>query len=274
MIKKAKKRKRIYRIAWMCMAIFGVGIITAIALLLINNADYFHGNQSYQELRSEAQEVISNVDGEENATQTSNQVQIVETQEVTKPAEYHSPIDFKELTTINPDVKAWLLSAGTVIDYPVARGEDNEYYLSHLFNREKNKLGCLFIDYRNAGDFTDKNTVVYGHHMRSGAMFAGLTSYRDQSYYDLFPTMTIYTPERQGTIEFFAGVIENGNKEFVRFQFDDESDFLSYVDSLKANSVFRSDVEVKPDDLLVTLCTCSYEFDNARFELVGRLIWQ
>lgn len=274
-IDESNKKNKKYCAARVFMLLFGACAVLAAVLLFINNVDYLRGNQSYKDLRMQTQAVITAADEAINTSQTVTHIQDSEApaQGNIKPIEYQSPIDFAELTAINPDIRAWLLSAGTVIDYPVAQAMDNEFYLSHLYNRELNKLGCLFIDYQNKGDFSDKNTVIYGHHMRSGAMFAGLKSYKDQSYYELFPTMTIYTPERQASIEFFAGVIADGDEQFVRFQFDDEKDFLDYVNELKADSVFQSTVEVQPDDLLVTLCTCSYEFENARFALVGRLKW-
>ena len=83
-------------------------------------------------------------------------------------------VDFESLLAQGPDVKAWLELPGTVIQYPVAQGEDNSYYLKHLYDGTANKVGCLFIDYENAEDFSDNNTIIYGHNMRDGSMFSTL----------------------------------------------------------------------------------------------------
>jgi sortase B len=127
------------------------------------------------------------------------------------------------------------------------------------------------MDYRNSGGFTDKNTVIYGHNMKDGSMFSSLTKYKEQGYYERLPTMALYTPEGDYTIELFAGVVADGDYEFVRFGFIDDADFQDYIHALKEKSTFKSNTRVKADDRIVTLCTCSYEFNNARYALFGRL---
>lgn len=180
-------------------------------------------------------------------------------------------LDFSALQAINADVVGWLSAQGRTIDYPVVRGADNEYYLTHLFNRQRNKLGSLFMDYRNHGDLTDKNTVIYGHNMKDGSMFASVLFYKDQKYYDSFPDMALYTPSGDYRILFFAGIVADGDYEFVRFRFDNDGDFLRYIASLKEKSAFQSDVDIDAGEQIVTLCTCSYEYNNARFALFGKL---
>ena len=102
-------------------------------------------------------------------------------------------------------------------------------------------------------------------------MFSSLTKYKDQRYYDKFPTMLLYTTGGNFTIELFTGIVVDGNYESVRFDFKDDHDFQSYIDSLKKKSTFESNTIVKADERIVTLCTCSYEFNNARYALYGKL---
>ena len=183
-----------------------------------------------------------------------------------------SAMDLAPLKEINSEIVAWLACEGTAIDYPILQGEDNDYYLNHLYTKESNRMGSLFMDYRNAGLFTDRNMVVYGHNMKSGAMFNALSEYKAQDYYDAFPTMKLYTPDGDYTIELFAGTVEDGNYEFVQFAFNDDKAFMAYVDAFRARSTFQSDVVVAPTDQIVTLCTCSYERNNARYIVMGRLV--
>ncbi len=180
-------------------------------------------------------------------------------------------VDFAALAQINPDVVAWLEGGDGIIDYPVVQGADNDHYLTHLFSGEPNKLGSLFVDYRVKGDFTDKNTVIYGHNMKDGSMFASLTGYQSQSYYDSKPVMRLYTPQGAYDIQLFAGILAGGDDAFIHLSFQDDADFLAYTDSLKAASTFQSDIAVGPQDRIITLSTCSYDFDNARYALFGRL---
>ena len=181
-------------------------------------------------------------------------------------------MNFTILKSINDDAIAWLESDVLEIFYPVMLGEDNDYYLHHLYNGEANSHGSLFADFRNQGDFSDKNTVIYGHYMRDRSMFGRLDSYRSQEFYDQFPTMKLYTPQGDYIIEFFSGTLENGDYEFVEFNFDSDEDFMAYIEDLRSRSEFTSDVEVGPDDRIISLCTCAFDRVNARFMLVGKLV--
>lgn len=240
------------------MTLCAAGIVLFGVLLIRSNREYSKGNAVYEQVKL----ALRNKNAEIKESTESADV---------AASKMSSKIDFAPLKEINDDVVGWILAEGSAIDYPIVLGEDNEYYLSHLFNRERNKMGSLFVDYRNNGDFSDKNTVIYGHNMKDGSMFSSLTKYKDQSYYDSFPTMVLYTPDGNFTIELFAGIVADGNYEFVHFKFTDDVDFQDYINSLKRKSTFESNTIVKSDDRIVTLCTCSYEFNNARYALYGKL---
>ena len=103
-------------------------------------------------------------------------------------------------------------------------------------------------------------------------MFGGLKEYKDQGFYEANPTMMLYTPDGDYLIELISGTVENGNYEFVRLDFESDEAFLNYVEELKSRSTFASNVEIQPDDQIICLCTCSYEWNNARYMVVGRLV--
>lgn len=106
---------------------------------------------------------------------------------------------------------AWITGEDTPIDYPVMHTDNNEYYLSHLYSGEENRYGALFVDCRNTRLFTDPNTLIYGHNMKNDAMFGSLMGYKEQAYYEEHPTMTLYTPDGDYTIELLSGTLENGD---------------------------------------------------------------
>ena len=116
-------------------------------------------------------------------------------------------VDFAALKEINPDIVAWLTIPGTNIDYPIAQHSDNDYYLHHLFTGEWNSSGCLFMDCRNELDFSDRHTIIYGHHMDNGTMFQNLMGYKSQEFYDQHPVGQLITPDGSYTLEFFAGYV-------------------------------------------------------------------
>lgn len=171
-----------------------------------------------------------------------------------------------------PNVQGWIRCEGTGINYPVVQGADNDYYLDHLPNSTKNKTGSIFLDYRNAADFSDQNSVIYGHHIKSGAMFGALKAYKDQTYYDAHPLMLLYTPEQDYQVELIAGYVADAARETLLLRFADADAFERYLKEIRRRSLFESTVEVSTEDRLLTLCTCTYELSDARFILVGKLV--
>ncbi|MBQ6653923.1 MAG: class B sortase [Erysipelotrichaceae bacterium] len=180
-------------------------------------------------------------------------------------------IDFAALQSIDKNVRAWITLPGTVVDYPIVKGTDNKHYLRHLITGEYNKCGTLFIDYRCDDPFVDKNTIIYGHHNKQGLMFAEFKNYSKQEYYEKHKTLMLYTPDGTYEIEMLSMTTENGAREFVRFNLKDDQDFLDYIEGLRRRSTFTSDAVISKEDKIVSFVTCSYEWTNARYLLVGRL---
>ena len=93
-----------------------------------------------------------------------------------------SPLNEEALASINPEYQFWLAVPGTNIDYPVVRHENNEYYLNHNFYQEQHITGCVFAD-SSAVPLAVDNTVLYGHNMKDGSMFAGLKQYGEEAFF-------------------------------------------------------------------------------------------
>ena len=150
-------------------------------------AEYAEGDEAYSGLE-EYVSFPSSFPGEDE----SGGLQQTETPQVQSGA---PNVDFAALSRINPDIVGWLYCEGTQINYPVVQGSDDEYYLDHLFDGTQNASGCLFLDSRVDASFSSVHSIIYGHHMRSGAMFAALDGYKRQSFYDAHPTMLLITPD-------------------------------------------------------------------------------
>jgi len=181
-------------------------------------------------------------------------------------------VDFYALEESLPGISAWIKLENTALDYPIMQGADNNYYLSYLPDGTKHRNGSVFLDYRNAADFSDKNTLIYGHESRTGDMFGILKSYRKQSFYEENPVIHIYTPEKDFTLVLVAGYLVDSGIESPPIVFNSETDFLEHVETVKKRSFFNSSVEVNEDDRLVSLCTCAYDYVNARLVIVGKLV--
>ena len=179
-------------------------------------------------------------------------------------------IDFEALQTINPDAVAWLYSPDTVIDYPVMRATDYDYYLRHLPDGTYNTNGTLFIDYNWTG-FSDELMVVYGHNMRSGKMFGSLEYYKGQAYFEEHPYLYLYSAEGKNyRVDLLYGcVIGAGQWRQRAFMFTENLEaLLAYA---AHNTTFVSEAKYTQGDRIIAMSTCSYEFDNARYVVIGVL---
>lgn len=224
----------------------------------------------YSELRSQVQYYPASADTAAPAA-SGIQNETAESNPGATAAKRKRTIDFTALCERYPNMRGWIVAEDLEIDYPVMQAEDNDFYMDRLYDATYNPCGAIFIDYRNSGIFTDDNTVIYGHNIKNGAMFHGLNEYKSQSYYDAHPTITVYTPEGDCLIELICGTVEDGNYDFVKFRFENFDQMKSYVSLYKSYSTFQSSVELQLGDKLVSLCTCTYEQDNARYMLLGRV---
>ena len=179
-------------------------------------------------------------------------------------------VDFDALRALNRDVVAWIYVEGTPIDYPVVQADDNEYYLDRHFTDDGSTGGCIFLDCDNSPQFSDPHSVLYGHNMLDGSMFAELMYYKTQDFYDAHPTGQLLTPERNYHVDFFAGcIVDTAEGTWdTTLKADEISDWFA---GQTERSCFASTVELRPGDRVITLSTCSYEFNDARFVLSGIL---
>lgn len=180
-------------------------------------------------------------------------------------------VDFQALREINPDIVGWLYCEDTVINYPVVQGSDNSYYLRHLFDGAYNANGCLFLDCRVNGDLSDAHSIIYGHHMKNGSMFSSLDGYKNQEYYEEHPQLLLVTPDANYVVELFAGYVASVEENAWTVGFTNEMEFEDWIVSAIEKSTFESSVTPLSSDRILTLSTCSYEFSDARFVVLGIL---
>ena len=184
-------------------------------------------------------------------------------------------VDFEILQENGPDIIAWLPLPDTAVNYPVTQAEDNDYYLRHLYDGTYNKAGCLFADYENKKDFSDRNTIIYGHNMRDGSMFASLNEYKEQSYYDSHPQMYLVTPDGGYLCDIFAAFEakpkESGSDTSPwRMEWKDDGAYTTWLSAMADRSVVETDVTVTSSDKVLTLSTCT-PGGASRFIVMGKL---
>ena len=181
-------------------------------------------------------------------------------------------VDFNSLKGINPDVMAWIYIPGTHVNYPVVQGSDNEYYLNRLFTGKWNSAGAIFMDYRNEADLADPHTIIYGHQMNNKTMFNDLRHYADQSFYEEHTVGYLMTPDQTYLLQFFSGYVSSVDTNAWQLNFTEEGSFTSWLEDIQGRSAITTDVQLREEDRIVTLSTCSSAFENARFVLHARLV--
>lgn len=179
-------------------------------------------------------------------------------------------VDFDALWETNADVIGWIYCEDTPINLPVVQAEDNAYYLHRLIDGRRGSAGTLFADYRCAEDFSGSNTIVYGHSMKDKSMFGTLSNYKHQAYFDEHPVAWLLAPDASYKVEWLAGCVLDAESDIYALGQSSES-MRALAARMMEQSTFESGAELTAEDRFLTLSTCSYEYENARFVLIGRL---
>lgn len=177
-----------------------------------------------------------------------------------------------DLKNINPDYRLWLFVENTNINYPVVSYGNNDYYLYRDFLGQDSKSGTLFMDYRNNFE-EDKSSVIYGHNMKNKTMFNNLELFKENDFWNKGSLIHIYRGDYEYIYEPFSVFVAKPEFDYVKVDFDGENDFNEYMNQVKASSTYwNKDSAPKYKDKILTLSTCSYEFDDARTVLEAKLI--
>lgn len=250
--KRSKKRQQkrtafnigstVVLIAAVCVFVF------SLYQLVMTLVPYYTGGQEYDQIRDLA------ITAEDNGEGFS--------------------VDFDALLEQNADTVAWIrFDEPSQINYPVVKSADNTDYLTKTFVANDNKLGAIFMDYRNNSDFSDRNTFIYGHHLNvGGEMFSELLQYEDESFCKEHPNFYIYTPDgkvRMYTI-FSAGVVKDTADNY-NITYESDEAFTEYLNICKESSNYQVDVELNAQSKIVSLSTCTNVRDDERFLVQGVL---
>lgn len=175
-----------------------------------------------------------------------------------------NPVDFTELQAINPEVIGWIRVGAINISYPVARAEDNDFYLHRTFRKVDNFAGCIFENCDNSPFFTDQNTIIYGHNMKNGSMFGQLRKFSEQETLDKNPYFWMFTPNFIYQYRIFSSSVvgTTGDPYTTRFTLEDFQKFIN--DSAARSEINCGDVSVTTSDRLMTLSTCTGDSSTRR----------
>lgn len=178
---------------------------------------------------------------------------------------------------VNEHIYAWISVPGTVIDYPVLQHPDEmDYYLKHNLDGTTGLPGGIYSQLINSKDWTDPNTLLYGHNMRNGTMFAGLHKFEDQDFFDENRYIHIYTEDGEILVyEIFAAYVTDDRHQLMFWNLNTEDGFRSYLDAIPGHTGkgchFREGLEPTTEDKLLTLSTCVSNQASRRYLVQGVL---
>ena len=192
--------------------------------------------------------------------------------ETAMPQGFTGEIDFDSLREINSDIKAWIYYEGTNINYPIVQGSDNDYYLHITFEGTWAIGGTLFVDAITEDAFNQFNTIVYGHHMQDHSMFGDIQDLKDPEYAEKHPQFELITPEQKYHMKICAFLNQPSDSGVYTTNFHDTESKQEYIDLIRSTAAYTTDEEMHPDDKLVVLSTCAYEYKNARYMVICKLV--
>lgn len=183
-------------------------------------------------------------------------------------------VDFDKLKSVNEDVVGWIyVDALPDISYPIVKGKDNQTYLHQTYEKNYNFAGTIFVDYENSGDFSDCNTLVYGHNMKNGSMFGHLKRFReDDRLYKQDKYFWILTPERNYRYEIISAYTTGVNSDTYTLFKGPGEEFEKYLETIKGYSEIQTDdTDLTIKDKIVTLSTCTGN-ESTRFVVQGKRV--
>ncbi|MDO5146343.1 MAG: class B sortase [Eubacteriales bacterium] len=195
-----------------------------------------------------------------------------ETEDGKKQKKCPITVDFPSLQAINPDVVAWIYIPKTQVNYPVAQGEDNEYYLNYSFEKKRNFCGAIYLDAKCQPDFSSDNSIVFGHNMKNGSMFGELKTLYDKAYNEgadwrKHPVVWVVTPQWNMEYKIYAArEIETGLDEDVyMIDFAQREGYARWIEEQKQASQYKTKASTESLEPSLTLSTCTSTSENGRF---------
>jgi len=185
-----------------------------------------------------------------------------------KPTESEGAFD--NLTDLNPDAIGWLEIYGTNIDYPIVQGADNWEYLNKDAKGNYSLAGSIFMDAENQKDFSDFNTILYGHNVEEETMFGSIREFTDQKYFDDRPYGDLYYGNRHYGLRIFEILtLDAYNSSIYRIVDGNEADHENYLTELSKLAVQKRDIDKADEERLLLMSTCSNAGTNIRNILVA-----
>lgn len=266
-MKNEKNRSKglLYRIL---LLIFLIGLIVCIALFVRSRIAQKRAEKIFSEMSAQSTETVS------QETEMPEESDILAEPGIEAP---EKNLDWEALAEQNGDIYAWIYIPGTQVDYPVLQHQtEDDYYLRHNVDDSSGYPGCIYTQSLNSRDFTDPNTVLYGHNMKNGSMFGSLHEFEDNTFFEENRYVYIYTPDAAYCYEIFAACEFSDAHLLYQYDFSTQGGFEAYLDDVMnvrdMNSHVRTETEVTAESRILTLSTCVSGKANRRYLVTAVLL--
>ena len=274
--------KKIKKPAWIVILVISLALVIGGVIFLIN---YFRppaeDELSREDFTKASETTAETVASEATAapTQPSTQKPTFDSygqKTATEPEDW-SNLSFDELMQKNSDIYAWVYIPGTAVDYPVCQSaEDDNFYLDHNIYGEYQFSGTIYSQSMNHRDFNDPVTVLYGHNMLNGSMFASLHNFEDTDFFNNNNTIFVFTKDKLLTYLVYAAYTYDDRHILNSFDMNSKDDLLTYLDSTLDPHTYdgniRSGVTLDENSKVLTLSTCTNGASNTRYLVQGVLV--
>lgn len=273
MMKRRKKRKNRYKVKWKNLIILII-LLISICAFIISGYNIFIWNKDNKSINNQLDKIkklvkvksLSDSDNDKSENKDESNMYY----------DYMNmdlmDVDFNELSKINKDTKGWIKVNGTNINYPFVQTNDNEYYLTHAFDKSYNKAGWVFVDYRNKLDGMDKNTILYAHGRLNKTMFGTLRNILKNGWLNNKENyvVKISTKKENSLWQVFSVYKIPETSDYIQTDFTSNDEFKEFANMILKRSMHDFDTSVDSDDKILTLSTC-YDKQN-RLVLHAKLI--
>lgn len=173
-------------------------------------------------------------------------------------------VNIKNLKNQNKDTIGWLKVNGTNINYPVVQTTDNDYYLTHSFDKLENDAGWIFLDYRNNFKSLDQNTIIYGHSRKNKTMFGSLKNILSNEWYQNENNYIIWTSSESENIlwQVFSIYQIHTTTDYLKINFNSDNEYSEFLNMLISRSHYDFKTSVNNKDHILTLSTCYNHTDK------------
>ena len=211
----------------------------------------------------------------QNHAEEKEKIELQQLSNIPDDLEKDFTVNWKALKKKNDEILAWILIPDTNINYPIVKGSDNSFYLTHSFEKKENYAGAISMDYQADGKFKDRNTIIYGHNMWHKTMFTDIEKFKEKAFFDKHPYLYIFTPQQNYRCEIFSIHSAKDLSASYDLNYPTKESWQQYLNMVEGLSDFKRNVKLNTQDHIVTLSTCSYEEGNStdlRYLLHAKLV--